>query len=82
MHLKTVSTYLVLLDFLGVEVVLLPLEELVGEAVQVRCLLQVHTELVDILTGLSEKLVDDGYRWRLETQAELDGVRRNEASRG
>ena len=41
------------LDFLGVEVVLLSLEEVVGEAPQVRGLLQVHTELVDILTGLS-----------------------------
>ena len=71
-----------LLDLLGIEVVLLSLEELVGEAVQVRCLLQVHTELVDILTGLSEKLVDDGYCRGLEKQAELDGVRRNEASRG
>jgi hypothetical protein len=32
MHLTRVSTYLVLLDFLGVKVVLLSLEELVGEA--------------------------------------------------
>jgi hypothetical protein len=53
MHLTRVSTYLVLLDFLGVEVVLLSLEELVGEAAQVRGLFEVHTELVNILTGLS-----------------------------
>jgi hypothetical protein len=33
--------------------VLLSLEEVVGEAPQVRGLFQVHTELVDILTGLS-----------------------------
>jgi hypothetical protein len=32
MHLTRVSTYLVLLYFLGVKVVLLSLEELVGEA--------------------------------------------------
>ena len=42
------------LDFLGVEVVLLSLEELVGEAAQVGGLLEVvHAELVNILTGLS-----------------------------
>jgi hypothetical protein len=43
----------VFLDFLGVEVVLLSLEELVGETAQVGGLLEVHTELMNILTGLS-----------------------------
>ncbi len=70
------------LDLLGVQIVMLFFEEVVGQATQIWGFLQVEAEFVHVLPRLRQQLVHDSDGRGFKTQAEFDGVCWDESARG